>query len=150
MDHFRPKSKFPKRVYWWSNWILACQVCNNKKGGKWAVAGYVDPCAKTKSAQPESYFEFDTMTGELVLRKGLTAARRRRAANTINDLGLNAYHHRQKRVRHLRLVATALQLLDDDDDVAQIAGIVAARDSRLCSITRAWLVEHEYWPTFPP
>lgn len=142
VDHFRPKKTFPKQVYWWTNWVFACHVCNNKKGEKWTVGGYVDPCAKSESAQPESYFEFDTKTGELLPKRTLTPGRHRKAANMIKHFGLNAYHQCHKRMLHLRLVSKALDYLSHDDyAVAEIGDIVTSRDYRFSSLTRAWLRE---------
>ena len=91
VDHFRPKSKFPERVYAWGNWVLACHTCNHEKTRDLPPGGYVDPCAKSKPACPESFFVFDTKTCEILPKSGLTAARRRRAQQMINDLKLNAY-----------------------------------------------------------
>ena len=54
VDHFRPKSRFPEQVYQWSNWVLACHDCNLWKSDKWPTGGYVDPCAKTAAARPET------------------------------------------------------------------------------------------------
>lgn len=144
VDHFRPKSKFPERVYVWGNWVLACHVCNIKKGGDWPPGGYVDPCAKSRSAQPESYFDFDTKTAEIVAKPGLTAVRRRKAANMIKDLALNAYHHRKRRIHHLLGVEDALKGRTDRDPINErIIRRVTSRETRLSSITRAWLKEQK-------
>ena len=34
VDHFRPKSKVPQRVYDWPNWGFSCHDCNNSKGNR--------------------------------------------------------------------------------------------------------------------
>ena len=78
VDHFRPKSRNPELVYEWSNWVLACHTCNSKKQQKWPAGGYVDPCAKSPSAKPEAYFDFDTKTGQIFPRSGLSPHRRKR------------------------------------------------------------------------
>lgn len=145
VDHFRPKSRFPERVYRWNNWVLACHVCNNKKGGRWPAGGYVDPCAKSAPARPESYFDFDTKTGELIIKSSLSAARRRKAEQMIKDLGLNAQHHRKTRVHCLQFVSLSLQgRSDDDPNTEKILTLVASRESPLSSMTRAWLEEQGY------
>lgn len=143
VEHFRPKSRYPHKVYEWTNWVLACHVCNNKKGGRWPTGGYVDPCAKTTLAQPETHFKFDTTTGEILVKDGLTPARRRRAENTIKNLGLNAYHQCKKRVVHLDFVSKALKCRPENDpDTVVIVDFVASNEHRLSSITRSWLREH--------
>ncbi len=142
VDHFRPKSRYPERVYVWGNWILACHTCNHMKGGDWPPGGYVDPCARPRTAQPESYFDFDTKTAEIVPKKGLAAARRRRGSTMISDLALNAYHHRKTRVRHLQFVSAALQgRTGADHGTDELVQLVTSREARLSSITRVWLKE---------
>src|SRR3990172_9002981 len=63
VDHFRPKSRFPRLVYEWSNWIFACHACNGFKGDKWPAGGYVDPCAGGPGERAEDHFEFDLISG---------------------------------------------------------------------------------------
>ena len=143
VDHFRPKSKFPERVYEWNNWVLACHTCNHKKSGHWPSGGYVDPCAKSQAARPESHFEFDTKTGEILSKPGVSAARHRKANRMIQDLGLNAYYRLKARAEWLRLVSKALDT-EHDADNEQLIGILSSRDARFSSITRAWLQEQGY------
>jgi uncharacterized protein (TIGR02646 family) len=142
VDHFRPKSRDPERVYEWSNWILACPTCNQNKGERWPSGGYVNPCARTRSAQPEAYFAFDTKTGEILPQPGLSPRRHNKASQMIADLDLNAYYHLKMRVHWLKLVETGLRGDDPEDpDHAQFIRFVAARDTELSSITRAFLTE---------
>ena len=89
VDHFRPKSRFPELVYEWSNWVLACHDCNHAKGDQWPPGGYADPCARSRSARPEGFFDFDVVTGEMVPRTGLSRARRAKALRTIGSLSPN-------------------------------------------------------------
>ena len=79
VDHFRPKSKFPEQVYEWSNWVLACRDCNFAKLDKWPTGGYVDPCARSRSARPDVFFRFDTLTGDIIPSSGLSQSRRLKA-----------------------------------------------------------------------
>ena len=84
VDHFKPKSKHPELVYEWSNWVFACHTCNSiYKGDKWPSGGYVDPCARSKSARPESFFDFTLHTGEIVTKPNLSPRRLRKAQQTI-------------------------------------------------------------------
>ena len=145
VDHFRPKSRFPERVYEWENWVFVCHACNHVKGGKWPAGGYVDPCAKSRNARPEAYFRFDTTTGEILPTPTLSAARQRRAKQMIVDLRLNAYHHLKKRVAWLRVVNGALDGRDTNDPKArQFVKLVASRERGLSTITRTWLEEEGY------
>jgi uncharacterized protein (TIGR02646 family) len=145
VDHFRPKSRYPQSVYRWSNWILACPTCNQNKGEGWPSGGYVDPCAKTRSAQPEAYFAFDTMTGEIVPKPGLSPTRHRKASQVIDDLQLNAYYHLKRRVKWLAVVEAHLRSHDPEDpDHTEFIRSIASRETDLSSITRAFLREHGY------
>lgn len=145
VDHFRPKSKFPELVYKWNNWILACHVCNQKKSDHWPTVGYVDPCATSRVACAESYFAFDTKTGEILPKSKLASARGRKAHQMIEDLGLNAYHHLKRRAQWLRLVSEALSAVHDAEN-EELIRFVASRETQLSSITRAWLEQqgHSY------
>jgi uncharacterized protein (TIGR02646 family) len=137
VDHFQPKSQFPKMVYEWSNWVFSCQHCNHTKSEKWPSGGFVNPCAKTMTARPESYFGFDLLTGELIPNQGLSEVRGKRTRQMIPDLGLNDSYHLKNRLRWIQLVAAAvngdpkvpdLELLDRLED----------RGSEYSSLVRAW------------
>lgn len=143
VDHFRPKSKFPQLVYEWSNWVLACPVCNQKKSNHWPPMGYVDPCATSTPARAESYFAFDIKTGEILPKSTLATGRCRKAHRMIKDLGLNAYHHLKQRAVWLRLVSLALDGGSNTDNDELIRHL-ASRETPLSSITRAWLQQQGY------
>lgn len=137
VDHFRPKSRFPKLVYEWHNWILACPHCNTiGKGEKWPASGYVDPCARRAAEQPEAYFTFDTKTGEVLPLPSLTKARRNRAQKMIDDLQLNAFAHLKHRVQWLSAISLAMTTADET-----WIKRVTARDAELSSLTRQFLSE---------
>lgn len=145
VDHFRPKSRYPEQVYVWANWVLACPVCNNKKGGSWPSGGYVDPCARSSRAQPESYFSFATKTAEIIPKENLSVSRLKKARQTIEELGLNDYHHRKRRTQWL----TAVSIIVGSDTVEDaerqnFIRFVTARERELSSITRHFLVESGY------
>jgi uncharacterized protein (TIGR02646 family) len=51
VDHFRPKSRFPKLETEYQNLLYACGICNGHKGNDWPSddpvrdgKGYLDPC----------------------------------------------------------------------------------------------------------
>ena len=97
VDHFRPRSRCPNLVYEWGNWVSSCQRCNSTKDDQWPDTGYVDPCAADLSERPEEHFDYAPLTGEIVAKSGLTRDARRRAENTIADLGLNETRLRNSR-----------------------------------------------------
>ena len=143
VDHFRPKSRFPDLVHSWSNWLFACHDCNHAKLNKWPPRGYVDPCARSRPARPERFFTFDTLTGEMLPRKGLSRERRRKAQTTIDDLRLNEWHHLRKRLEWLRLISA---IIPDDPaemtaDSEELRIHYCSRPAPVSSITRQWLSE---------
>ena len=143
VDHFRPKSRFPDLVYDWSNWLFACHDCNHAKLDKWPPTGYVDPCSRSRSARLERFFTFDTLTGEMLPKEGLSRARRRKAQDTIDDLRLNAWHHLQKRRVWLRLFSEIIPgdpaelTVESEEQRAHYC----SRSTPYSSIIRHWLTE---------
>ena len=115
IDHFRPLSRFPQLAYEWSNWVFSCQRCNDLKGNKWPQSGYVDPCADDVMERPEQYFDYDVATGELIPKAGLTGTARRKAWDTINDLGLNQWLLISLREERIRAFIAELLLTPTDD-----------------------------------
>ncbi len=146
VDHFRPKSRFPELAYEWTNWVFACHNCNHAKGDKWPGRGYVDPCARSRSARPERFFSFDTTTGEIILKAGLSPARRRKAIQMIGDLGLNDQHHLQKRRAWIELTSKLLSFLQETQppSVMDYLRRLTSRTSQLSSVTRTLLAERGY------
>ena len=148
VDHFQPKSIFPERVYDWTNWLLACHDCNQAKLYKWPSGGYVDPCATLTSEYPENFFEFDTLTGEIVPKAGLSSTNRNTAQVMIDDLKLNEHHHLKKRNDWLSLADLAISNAVDNKypDVQHIFDWLTSRITQHSSIARAWLSERGYSP----
>ena len=90
LDHFKPRSLFPELVYDWSNWIFSCLRCNrDNKEDKWPDNGYVDPAAIEAQERPDRYFDYDALTHEIIPKNDLSGDERKRAVDTIGDLGLN-------------------------------------------------------------
>ena len=143
IDHFRPKSLHPELVYSWPNWLFACHSCNNAKGEKWPPGGYVNPCAKSNAAQPEQYFTFDTETGEILPKVGLSPRRRLKALRMIEDLRLNEWHHLKNRVGWLWMISKAVPSDHDSltPDVEEQRSVLVSRITQHSSIARAWLSE---------
>ena len=142
-DHFRPKSVFPELVYEWRNWLLACTPCNRAKGDKWPDGGYVDPCAELPPDRPENYFDYDTYTGDIVPRAGLSPEMRDKADRMIADLKLKDYHHMRARLERIQLVRGMFTYAPD----SEIPGLIerlTSRETELSSITRALLAELGY------
>jgi len=121
-------------------------VRHYQKGEKWPAGGFVDPCARSRLARPENYFSFDTLTGEVIPKDGITPARRNKARSMINDLRLNEVHHLRKTSQWLGMASRALVelALDESDYDSGLVDVLANRNNELSSITRVWLSEQGY------
>ena len=142
VDHFRPKSLFPKEVYDWSNWVFSCRPCNQAKGENWPTGGYVDPCALGSSDRPEHYFDFSLRLGRITLRAGLSNVEKSKARNMIKDLKLNEWYQVQERKNWIK----ALDKLAGPSLLGVLASVrdFARRSVPLSSVTRAWLEGRGY------
>lgn len=138
IDHFRPKSVFPRRVYLWSNWVYACHTCNHSKREKWITGGYLNPCASAVACAPDVYLTFDLKTGEIIPQRGLSPRKRKRALDTAEHLKLNAYHHLKNRVYHLILITRALSRANGATQDALVA-LISSRKTPFSSLTRTYL-----------
>ena len=146
VDHFRPKSKFPELVYEWSNWVFACRSCNASKKDKWPSGGYVDPCASSGEDHPETLFEFDLYTGQIVPRSDLSGELVSKARQTVKDIGLNQLHHIRKRIARIELLRLLLSILVDTPrpDVERYVERLTRRSSELSSVARHVLSECDW------
>lgn len=68
IEHFRPKAKFPKLGFRWSNLLLCCTECGRFKGSTFPMAGrrplLIDPTVE----DPWQHIDFDPDTGNLSAR----------------------------------------------------------------------------------
>ena len=122
VDHFRPRSLFPELTYEWSNWIFSCRRCNvDNKQNKWPELGYVDPSTTVVAEQPEQYFDYDTDSGRIFAKSGVSDAAQRRAWDTIDDLGLSKSDLVNPRFTSIRQFIEELtqELLDYSSDARQ-------------------------------
>ena len=95
---------------------LQLPQCNGEnKKDKWPPSGYVDPSAEDEQDHPQRYFDYDSSTGEIIARPGLSAEARKRAQDTIDDLGLNKVDVRNNRLDWTRRFAEDWRSLSAGD-----------------------------------
>lgn len=75
----------------------------------------MDPSADDLVDRPERYFDYDTLTGELVPRTDIAGDARRKALNTIDGLGLNKTDLTNVRFRRVRRFLADLSMLPADE-----------------------------------
>ena len=140
IEHFRPKSKYPKKTFSWSNLLLACGVCNGAeyKGEKFPNKADGGPLVNPCTEDPAMHFSFDyDPDAQLANVHGKT----KRGLLTETLLGLNRKDlrsYRSQQIKKLWFIAQraprdpeARRLLDEAASASQSYSAFAAmlRDS---------------------
>lgn len=107
IEHFRPKTSFPRLCFDWDNLFLGCSVCNGAqfKGTKFPEEAENGPIINPVDENPNKFlsFEYDPETGTAnVLGK------HDRGSTTVDVAGLNRVElirHRSDVVRKITFVA---------------------------------------------
>ena len=108
IDHFRPRSGFPKLWLDWLNLVYACRRCNKDKDNKWPAyndeinqllakiepryteaSEFVNPNAGSFPKSADDYFEFLIPSGQIKPREGLDDVEWSKSRRTIADINLN-------------------------------------------------------------
>lgn len=84
IEHFRPKSKYPREAYQWSNFRLICARMNSRKREHEDV---LDPFTI-----PDNTFDLNPLTGEVLVHAACPKSLKRRAETTISRLKLSDGH----------------------------------------------------------
>jgi uncharacterized protein (TIGR02646 family) len=100
IEHFRPKSKYPKLAYVWHNLFLCCDVCQNAKG-----ENYNKKLLKPDAIDYEfnRYFKIKAKTGEIVINPTASIEDKERAQITIGIYDLNSEVRKSSRIKQLQL-----------------------------------------------
>jgi uncharacterized protein (TIGR02646 family) len=88
IEHFRPKSSFPRQAYQWSNLYYCCTHCQ-QKGAQFdeALLRPDDP-----DYEFDRYFRWDYTTGRIEVNELGTQEQQHRASVTIEFYHLNEAH----------------------------------------------------------
>jgi uncharacterized protein (TIGR02646 family) len=117
VEHFLPKSLFPRSAYDWNNYFLGCAGCNGAKSDKWPNNGnaYLRP----DEGLPEAEFQF-AKDGTVALSGTASGA----AAETLRDFDLNRKWLVRRRRTHIR---KSVEALTDLFEVYELDATVAQR-----------------------
>lgn len=114
LEHFRPKSRYPRLAYVWHNLFPCCNRCQNTKRDRFdrkLLKPDVD------DYEFERYFLVNYRTGEIGVNPAANDDDQQRAQITIDLYGLNAHGCPQSRVLEYRkyqdLVVHGNYMLDD-------------------------------------
>ena len=168
IDHFRPRNWFPGQWLDWLNLVLACERCNQAKGGSWpgfddaqtnqslgtdsrymSVSEYVSPNAERERKPAQEYFEFDVETGEIRPAKQLDRLVWSMARRTIWDMDLNdrelgvnhPAHLWSQRLRQRNLLIQRLSSITDPEQMVLIALDFTQPDKPFSTFITAFLAK---------
>lgn len=91
-DHFVAKSRRPGLAYEWSNFRLACQAINGRKGD---FENILDPFTIEKN-----WFRLELFSGRIFPNPSLSHEKQERIRQTIDVLKLDSPGNRELRTRH--------------------------------------------------
>lgn len=95
IEHFRPKSKFPRLAWQWENLFFCCNFCQDSKLDAWED-GLIAP------DEPEyafgDYFYPDTTNGKIEIRPDISPEKQARAEQTRRLYDLNNPGHCTQRL----------------------------------------------------
>ena len=87
IEHIKPKDRFPELFSDYKNFITGClniESCGSKKSNKWSDL-FINPVIDN----PEKYFSYNRMTGEIISRKDISEKELEKVEYTIKILNLN-------------------------------------------------------------
>ena len=90
IEHFQPKSIFPRQAWQWENLYFCCDFCQGQKREQWApelLAPDQDGYAFGE------YFYPDYTTGKIAIRPDISLEQQQRAECTLRLYGLNHPRH---------------------------------------------------------
>jgi uncharacterized protein (TIGR02646 family) len=97
IEHFRPKSRFPRLAWQWENLFFCCDFCQGKKREQWDEA-LLSP--DEPGYRFADYFYVDLTNGRIEIRPDLATdpEKHHRAECTLRIYGLNAGGHLARRL----------------------------------------------------
>lgn len=99
IEHFRPKTKYPRLAYHWYNLFLCCGLCQ-QKGDEFSKE-LLKPDQLDYSF--DRYFEIDWFNGKLIPNHDADPSDRKRAQTTIELYRLNDHGKPEDRLREMRM-----------------------------------------------
>ena len=106
IDHFYPKSRFPKRMFRWDNFLLTCKYCNQFKHDHFPLESgrpvFINPCDE----EPLDFLWWDYLTGAVVPQPN--SAHSNRGRETCRQFQLDSEPLRAERLKKLKRVLNVL------------------------------------------
>lgn len=110
IEHFRPKSRFPREAFHWPNLYFCCDFCQQKE-----AAEFSDSVLRPDASDYDfdRYFRWDFTTGELLPNERSSPEEQQRAAVTIQLYRLNEKHPGERRRQARRFLKLTEEHLDE-------------------------------------
>ena len=166
IEHFWPKSDYPRKRNLWTNLLLACSRCNHKKLDSFPIDDdgqplVIDPTSP--EVNPESEITFSTQIDDLnefrLFGFAVPLNDSARGAATIEAVGLAAKYHRQRRRHYFVRVllpwyvgyVEACEGNDDEETDRLLArmGQLMNGQSQYAGLARAFARQHNLPITVP-
>jgi uncharacterized protein (TIGR02646 family) len=134
IEHFFPKTNYPRKLFRWNNFLLSCRNCNTGRGERLELDASGAPLLLNPTHdEPLDYLGWDPLTGAMVVNP--TPGYEERATRTISDMVLYLYD--QERLLKLKLVEFLLARALDEDPASSEEAKRRLHDELLPS--RPWL-----------
>jgi len=104
IEHIEPKSKFPNKIFEWTNLTLSCSKCNINKSDYHSPK---NPLINPYLDKPEEDLIF---TGPIIITKST------RGLTTIKTLDLNRVELIDRRMEYIKSIQSAIILYETTDD----------------------------------
>lgn len=138
IEHYRPKSKYPKRMFIWKNLLLACTKCNCKpfKGDRFPLSADGGPLLNPCVDEPSEHLDFiyDPAT-----REARVVSKTVRGRVTESVLGLNRRDLLVARSEMLRKLMLICSYTDTNAEARAIVVAALRSDSPYCAFVRKYV-----------
>ena len=141
VDHYYPKSRYPKRMFRWTNLLVCCWDCNAAKGSRFPHLNRIPVLIDPTRDDPADFFEWDLATGSMLAVSDATRAPR--AAFTRDRLRLNEQSLQDQRREKIVLLRAIFTLITREPVLRprtrEAAELMLKPESQYLGIVRFWL-----------
>ncbi|QJW94555.1 HNH endonuclease family protein [Frigoriglobus tundricola] len=141
VDHYYPKSRYPKRMFRLSNLLVCCWDCNTAKGSRFPHLNRRPVLIDPVRDDPAEFFEWDLATGNVFAVND--PARTPRAEFTRDQLRLNAQSLPDQRREKVVLLRAVFNLIVREPVLRprtrEAAELMLRPESEYLGIVRFWL-----------
>ena len=113
IDHYRPKERYPKKMFRWANFLLCCSNCNLAKGNRFPFRNRKPVLLDPTNDEPLDFCVWDLKSGAMASVTDPSLSRR--AIYTRDQLKLDVYPLREaRRVQCSRVLQYLTDVVNED------------------------------------